>query len=278
MSNLVRRNPEVDDVCPVCKIAGEDLRHNFLLCLAARQVLALSDLPWMVISDGRTDVESWLRFVTKKLDDPKGDRALTLCWQIWLNRNRWLWENDGSSPLEIVARTRRILSNFDEYNCSLIGSVVRNSPRREWQAPPEDSIKINFDGATFSDLDSTGVGVIARDSTSVCMGWRKQLVPVRASPEDIELLAAAEVVAFSKEMGWNRIIIEGDCLLAISKLRDSETDLSAFGNLVEDHMTPNVFSLACFVLSLVRPMPWLTILLAGLDMMTLEWIFRCNFL
>ncbi|KAK4420164.1 hypothetical protein Salat_2429300 [Sesamum alatum] len=205
MSKLERRNPEVDDVCPVCKAASEDLLHTFLLYPAARQAWALSDLPWMVISDWKNDVESWFRSVTKKLDSPKGDRALTLCRQLWLNRNRWLWKNGGSSPLEIVARTRWILSDFEEYSCSLNNSV----------AAPRVSIKINFDGATFADLNSAGVGVIARNSDGVCIGWRKRLVPIRASPEHIELLAAAEAVAFGKEMGWNRIIVEGDCLLAI---------------------------------------------------------------
>ncbi|KAK4425143.1 hypothetical protein Salat_1708200 [Sesamum alatum] len=74
-----------------------------------------------------------------------------LCWQIWLNRNKWLWDNTGSSPLELVSRTRQILSEYEEYCCSLKVLAETKSINRDWQAPAADHIKINFDGATFAE-------------------------------------------------------------------------------------------------------------------------------
>ncbi|KAK4435385.1 hypothetical protein Salat_0701900 [Sesamum alatum] len=100
--------------------------------------------------------------------------------------------------------------------------------------PPNGIIKINFDGATFAEENAAGIRVIARSSNGTCVGWRKRLLPFKAAPEHCEMLAAATAVFFGKEKGWNHVMIEGDCLLVITKLTNEDQDFSTLGNLVQD--------------------------------------------
>ncbi|KAK4415798.1 hypothetical protein Salat_2687200 [Sesamum alatum] len=89
------------------------------------------------------------------------------------------------------------------------------------------------------------VVVLIRSPDELCIGWWKRHVPFGATPEHIELLAAVEAVKFGKEKGWDRIIVERDCLSVISKLKDSEVDLSALGNLVQDIRDATKHFLSC---------------------------------
>ncbi|KAK4413195.1 hypothetical protein Salat_2732000 [Sesamum alatum] len=44
-NNLVKRRVLIEDLCSVCKMNGETLRHAFLECPYTRFLWALSDLP-----------------------------------------------------------------------------------------------------------------------------------------------------------------------------------------------------------------------------------------
>ncbi|KAK4438681.1 hypothetical protein Salat_0202600 [Sesamum alatum] len=200
----------VINVYPICKAIGEDTSYAFLFCPVSQQVWALSDLPLRVVSDWKSDVESWFCGVSEELDGPAADSALTLYWQLWLNRNRWLWKNGGLSPPDIVWRAHCLLSEFGEYCTSLKGHERKDDIRRKWQPPPAGFVKINLDGAIFAETNSAGIGVLACDSLGACIGWRKRHVDIKASPEHIELLAAATAVDLGKDKGWDQVIIEGD--------------------------------------------------------------------
>ncbi|KAK4428896.1 hypothetical protein Salat_1189500 [Sesamum alatum] len=203
MANLVRQNPEVDDFCSMCKAAGEDSYHIFLSCPITHPDWALSDLPWSIISKWQGDPEAWFRNTAKECEGHEADRALIICWQLWFNMNKWLWENVGFSPSEIVSHARRILGDYTEYSLSLVNTTRTESPKREWKPPPEGHIKINFDGAMFAETNSAGVGVIAKDCIGSCLRWRARLVEFLASPEHIELIAAATALELGKEHSWN---------------------------------------------------------------------------
>ncbi|KAK4423264.1 hypothetical protein Salat_1909200 [Sesamum alatum] len=70
MGNLNTKNPEVADICPVCKTQGEDVFHAFIRCPVARQTWALSSLPWALVSSWQGDAAQWFRYIDQKLDGP----------------------------------------------------------------------------------------------------------------------------------------------------------------------------------------------------------------
>ncbi|KAL0401334.1 UNVERIFIED_CONTAM: hypothetical protein Slati_4163300 [Sesamum latifolium] len=88
----------------------------------------------------------------------KGCFALVLCYQLWNNRNQWLWDNIGASPVEIISKARRVLFGFKEYNLSLQGPSKARATKCAWHPSPIGIIKLNFDGATFAETSTAGVG------------------------------------------------------------------------------------------------------------------------
>ncbi|KAK4422990.1 hypothetical protein Salat_1881600 [Sesamum alatum] len=57
MHNLAKKQVAVMDTCPVCKADNETEHHLFLTCSFAWQVWALTNIPWSVISEWRSDAE-----------------------------------------------------------------------------------------------------------------------------------------------------------------------------------------------------------------------------
>ncbi|KAK4431417.1 hypothetical protein Salat_0903800 [Sesamum alatum] len=53
MESLGRRWKEVDPVCGICGVEPESCRHLMLDCPSARQVWALSSLPWRLCAPGQ---------------------------------------------------------------------------------------------------------------------------------------------------------------------------------------------------------------------------------
>ncbi|KAK4413835.1 hypothetical protein Salat_2796300 [Sesamum alatum] len=151
MQNLMKRNPGVDNVCPVCRTEDEDSKHILLQCPVVRQVWALSDLPWRVIPNWCDDAADWLRHVSSTLEANDPDRALLICWLLWQNRNQCLWGMTGSTAEDIAANSMRILWEYGEYIQSLQQANRTDSSYSFWKAPPEGVIKVNFDGATFAE-------------------------------------------------------------------------------------------------------------------------------
>ncbi|XVE93271.1 hypothetical protein REPUB_Repub01dG0176400 [Reevesia pubescens] len=74
--------------------------------------------------------------------------------------------------------------------------------RSRWEKPCGEWIKLNFDGLS--------------DSTV------------------LEATAALDAIRFATEMGFQNIILEGDCLWVIDLLKRDGRDFSSIGNLISE--------------------------------------------
>ncbi|KAK4410281.1 hypothetical protein Sango_0101100 [Sesamum angolense] len=88
------------------------------------------------------------------------------------------------------------------------------------------TIKINFDGPVLHKGCKVGIGRVARDSTGSVLAWFSRKYQRQVNGEIAEALAAREAVDLAIRHGWNRILIEGDCLNLINKLNRYEPDQS----------------------------------------------------
>ncbi|KAK4381807.1 hypothetical protein Sango_2932400 [Sesamum angolense] len=119
-----------------------------------------------------------------------------------------------------------------------------------WRHPLVDSIKINFDGATFKSSGEIGIGVVARYFYGACLDWISHRIFCPAAPLIAEVLAAREAISFALKSNWGKVILEGDCADLFHLLNCSAADFSFSGPLVNDiHFLCS--SLDC-VFSLVR--------------------------
>ncbi|OMP01552.1 hypothetical protein COLO4_11797 [Corchorus olitorius] len=103
-----------------------------------------------------------------------------------------------------------------------------------WEAPGQSEIKVNFDGAYDSRGKTGACGAIARDSTGLVLGAYAGRLGFVSDVYAAECKAALKAAKWARDMGFTRIILEGDALTVIKKANSSETDLSPIAAYIAD--------------------------------------------
>ncbi|KAK9997384.1 hypothetical protein SO802_022070 [Lithocarpus litseifolius] len=153
-------------------------------------------------------------------------------WTIWFRRNKTRFAPPGL-PLDQIMQTA--IDSFLEFQKAQTPAEPRIArPRTRWFAPPNESFKINFDGAVFKDKDRAGIGVIIRDSRGLVMGSMSQVVPLPQTIVELEALAALKALEFAADLGLFNVILEGDSEILINALMDNSLSLASFGLLIQD--------------------------------------------
>ncbi|KAL0455695.1 UNVERIFIED_CONTAM: hypothetical protein Slati_0908700 [Sesamum latifolium] len=101
-----------------------------------------------------------------------------------------------------------------------------------WRSPSNRVIKLNFYGALFQNGAEVGIGVVARDCQDDVRAWLSHRFPRHVEPELAEALAARNAIDIALKHRWPSIILEGDCLSLINRLKSPATDTSSIGPLV----------------------------------------------
>ena len=90
---------------------------------------------------------------------------------------------------------------------------------------------MNFDAAVFSDQHCSGFGAIIRNSSGEVMVGMSVKGPYVNSSKEAEVLACRRAMEFSREVGFSRVIIEGDCLNVMRALSVSTKNSSLLGHI-----------------------------------------------
>ncbi|XP_023918538.1 uncharacterized protein LOC112030088 [Quercus suber] len=104
----------------------------------------------------------------------------------------------------------------------------------KWKPPPSNWIKTNFDGAVFKERAETGLGSIIRNDRGLVMATLTQIIPLPTFVEMVEVLAARRALIFAKELGFEKVILEGDSEIAIRAMKSDAYSATPFGHIVSD--------------------------------------------
>ena len=104
----------------------------------------------------------------------------------------------------------------------------------KWSPPVEEYYKVNFDGAVFRGEEKAGIGVIIRNSQGMVMASLSQKISLPQTVVELETLAATREIEFSIELGFSKVILEGDSETVIKALQDNSPSLAPFGLLIRD--------------------------------------------
>ncbi|KAF5459270.1 hypothetical protein F2P56_023231, partial [Juglans regia] len=90
----------------------------------------------------------------------------------------------------------------------------------DWKPPPTGWLKLNVDGAIFSELHKAGVGVVLRDDAGkVILSASKVEFEVN-NAEAFETLAIFHALQLCASMGIHRLIVESDSLMTTQVLNN----------------------------------------------------------
>nr|POE91501.1 hypothetical protein CFP56_14609 [Quercus suber] len=156
-----------------------------------------------------------------------------LTYQIWSRRNK-LRLGERVANLKLI-NTMAIdaLQEFHQANFS----PPKPPPEQShiiWKPPPSDWVKANFDGAVFKEQAEAGLGFIIRNDRGLVMAALTQSIPLPTSMEMVEVLAARRTLLFAKELGFEKVILEGDFEIAIQAMKNDAFSAAPFGHIVSD--------------------------------------------
>lgn len=82
----------------------------------------------------------------------------------------------------------------------------------QWKKPPTGMSKINWDVIVDKNNGRIGLGIIARDCDGFILAAQSTTKNILIEHVMAKALAAAHAIDFSKELGFNDIILEGDAI------------------------------------------------------------------
>ncbi|KAK9046609.1 hypothetical protein V6N11_052494 [Hibiscus sabdariffa] len=229
--NLQSRRLLVSNVCAICKSHGESVEHLMRDCNFVQQIMQRLGLPTVA----NPDADPWMKWIASYFVSLSGrDQRvlLVLYWAVWFARNKMVHEGKLNSVDDVAAFIVAFLQEQDILNQVLpLPTRVCDAP---WQAPSKSIIKLNFDSSYFSRTASVTSGIIARNSRGLIMAAcsfpHRNVVDAFVA----EAYACKQAVCFAKDLGFTRVIIEGDLLTIIKKLNSGKVDRSVVYPIIQD--------------------------------------------
>ncbi|KAL0009466.1 hypothetical protein SO802_010968 [Lithocarpus litseifolius] len=229
--NLVKRKVLTDPTCQACGAAQESSLHALWLCPKLSVVwsvhFSLLRSEAMVCSSFRDVFQMCLE------KSHPSDLFAMIVYQIWFRRNK-IRVGEPAADLKLInTLAREALLEFQQAFPATSNPPTARSITK-WLPPPTDWLKANFDGAIFQDRNEAGIGIIIRNDHGLVMAALTQVIPLPTSVEIVEVLAARRALIFAYELGFNRIILEGDSEIAIRAMNSENFSAASFGHLIAD--------------------------------------------
>ncbi|KAF5465429.1 hypothetical protein F2P56_015440 [Juglans regia] len=103
-----------------------------------------------------------------------------------------------------------------------------------WRKPGESWLKVNFDATIDSKNQKVGVGVIIRDHNGEQMAACSEPNLLLSQPLIAEAAAMRKTIELCTDMGFNRVIIEGDAKVILEAVVNPDTCWIAYGQIIQD--------------------------------------------
>ncbi|KAL0008924.1 hypothetical protein SO802_010426 [Lithocarpus litseifolius] len=159
------------------------------------------------------------------------DLFAMLAYLIWHRRNK-LRLGEVVVDLKLLnSMARDALHEFQHAYTPPLQPLPTKS-NTKWLPPPKEWVKENFDGAVFQGRDEAGLGTIIRNDYGLIMAALTQIIPLPASVEIVEVLAARRALIFAKELGFDHVILEGDSEIAIRAMKFEDYSAATFGHII----------------------------------------------
>ena len=103
-----------------------------------------------------------------------------------------------------------------------------------FRSPPKSLVKVNYDGATFQDLQKAGIGVAICNHVGLVLASMTDMITLPPSVDTVECLAAVRARHFASDYGFSSVILEGDSKIVYKVLSCEDVSLSLFGHLLDE--------------------------------------------
>uniref|UniRef100_A0A803QEL1 Reverse transcriptase domain-containing protein n=1 Tax=Cannabis sativa TaxID=3483 RepID=A0A803QEL1_CANSA len=194
---------------------------------------------WKFENSGYYSVKSAYRYLNYNDEDSllAGDFWKSY-WKIKSSRNDVLWKGRVKTAANVVLEAKSYLNQWlhaqKNRSASILTDTSQGMEIEHWTKPVIDTIKVNVDGAIFANLNSYGVGFIARNSDGRILEAGSKLSFGNVSPEIAEIYGIKEALSWIKSNNWHNVSLETDSLLAVQGISSTAQMPSTFGMVAWD--------------------------------------------
>ncbi|XP_074355880.1 uncharacterized protein LOC141695540 [Apium graveolens] len=183
-------------------------------------------------------LSQWWENVVAKCDNKKKEEVADVCWSLWKARNELVWNKKACRLYVIVANAKQYLEQWRyaqrKVSYSMFPQSVEGDGEVSWVKPQESEIKVSVDAALFEEFNTSGIGLVARDSEGEMIMAKIICIKETLDPEMAEVIAIKEALSWTEKSPWQHITVESDCLLAVQSIRSKTPMLSPFGRMVKE--------------------------------------------
>lgn len=152
--------------------------------------------------------------------------SLMVARNIWLRRNSFVFESFFNPPQQVMCKATEAAAYFlmcHEKPPSMAHVQEPIAPR--WSPPPRGYLKMNWDAAFNKASRSMGPWVVV---------VLAQFLPQVTDPSIAEAVALWRAVWLCGELGYTKVVFEGDSLLIVEAVGQGSPCSRNFGQLIED--------------------------------------------
>ncbi|KAK8562148.1 hypothetical protein V6N12_049197 [Hibiscus sabdariffa] len=145
----------------------------------------------------------------------KHDEVLITILALWFSRNKRLHKGIIQTKEKIITFIKAYCLEFSILSASI--QRFPSVPLVHWEPPTEDFVKVNFDASFNLSSSETCYGVLVHDSHGLVMRACCRKSSCVPSSFAVEVLATIHAIEFSVDMGFPKIVVEGELLPVIKK-------------------------------------------------------------
>ncbi len=230
---LWQRNVLYKLLCDQCGKGIEDTMHALWSCPALASIWSMESCLGPLLSRSFLDFTDLISSVLSTCSTQDSALFSVLAWLIWHTRNKkWLHQSGGS----IEGINQRVQERVREFSAlQSRGSLpIIPKPHSHWSPPPARCLKVNYDGAVFSEANKGGIGVIIQNDRGLPMISLSQKSPYPGSSTLMEALALRRALLLAIEMGFHSVVLEGDSKIMVRAACTGGEPLSPHGHIIAD--------------------------------------------
>jgi ribonuclease HI len=194
--------------------------------------------------------KKWLfDFLSRSTDQQLTVLAVTF-WHLWETRNGFCNGETMKHPHSLAEQIKVYVVMIDLYLRKPFSShrCESNSSLVKWTPPPTGTVLLNVDGAMFKSSNRMGVGVMIQNHRGDCLAACSELISEVTSPQLAKALAIRRALSFTREEGFEKIMIASDCLSVVQRINNTAQDRSFLGAVIQDiKMEATLFTSCSFL-------------------------------
>lgn len=129
-----------------------------------------------------------------------------------MRRNEFIHKHNVEHPNAILSKAHKESNLFLQAQTNQSSSPGTHPTLVQWNKPPIDYFKVNWDAAYNKRTLKIGIGVIVKDAEGKVCGTLQANKPFLNSSFTAEALALWHAIWFYKEAGFYNLILEGHAI------------------------------------------------------------------